>query len=135
MRTISGVPERDYQQIRFLATTLNLTDGEVVGFLLRRLAELSAHDGNAAPRQPISRQTDIHVVYEGKRVEATFDRETEAVTVSTGSLGGQRFRSPSGAAIAVVQELNPTVSPNRNGWTFWVVTATGRPLESIRYKA
>ena len=35
-------------------------------------------------------------------------------------------------AIAVVTGLHPEVNPNRNGWSFWTITATGKRLQSIR---
>lgn len=77
----------------------------------------------------------IHVDYQGQRVEATFDPDSEAVVVLSDPLRGRSFASPSGAAVEIVRRLNPDVSPNRNGWNFWIVTATGAPLSSIRQPA
>jgi hypothetical protein len=33
----------------------------------------------------------------------------------------------------VVTALNPSVAPNGSGWDFWIITATGRPLRTLRY--
>jgi hypothetical protein len=44
------------------------------------------------------------------------------------------FRTPSEAARKVVAEINPGVSPHRNGWSFWVISATGAPLQAIRHR-
>jgi predicted ATPase len=74
----------------------------------------------------------VHVEYQGQRVEALFAPETGTVRILSAPLEGRSFSSPSGAAIAVVRELNPDVSPNRNGWEFWTVSATGETLSSIR---
>ncbi|MBY8845835.1 hypothetical protein [Streptomyces sp. SP2-10] len=36
------------------------------------------------------------------------------------------------AAALRVRALNRHVDPQRNGWTFWTVTATGNLLQSVR---
>jgi hypothetical protein len=68
---------------------------------------------------------DIHVDYDGRRIAASFDPRTSAVRFADGPLTGKSFKSPSGAAGAVVTRLRPGVDPNRNGWTFWTITGTG----------
>jgi hypothetical protein len=48
---------------------------------------------------------------------------------------GESFRSPTGAARAVVRHYNPSVNDNRNGWGFWQIDSGGGPrawLQSIR---
>ncbi|MFF4610054.1 DUF262 domain-containing protein [Streptomyces albidoflavus] len=74
---------------------------------------------------------EIHAVYEGRRVDAYYDPASRVVRILSGPGRGE-YETPSGAAVAVVHALNPHVNPNRNGWTFWTVTATGRLLQSIR---
>lgn len=74
----------------------------------------------------------IHVDYHGRRVNALFDRAGGGIRIVSEPLDGMSFGSPSGAAIAVVRALNPDVRPNRNGWKFWTVSATGENLSSIR---
>ncbi|GGS05471.1 MULTISPECIES: GmrSD restriction endonuclease domain-containing protein [Streptomyces] len=73
----------------------------------------------------------IHAVYEGQRVDAYYDPLSRVVRIPSGPGRGE-YETPSGAAVAVVHVLNPHVNPNRNGWNFWTVTATGRLLQSIR---
>jgi hypothetical protein len=53
------------------------------------------------------------------------------VSIPSGPGRGE-YDTPSGAAVGVVKALNPHVNPNRNGWSFWTVTATGNLLQSIR---
>ncbi|MFI9804818.1 DUF262 domain-containing protein [Streptomyces sp. NPDC052301] len=77
------------------------------------------------------RGVEIHAVYEGQRVDAYYDPLSRVVRVPSGPGRGE-YETPSGAAVAVVHALNPHVNPNRNGWNFWTVTATGRLLQSIR---
>jgi hypothetical protein len=77
------------------------------------------------------RGVEIHAVYEGQRVDAYYDPLSRVVRIPSGPGRGE-YETPSGAAVAVVYALNPHVNPNRNGWNFWTVTATGRLLQSIR---
>ncbi|MER7968388.1 DUF262 domain-containing protein [Streptomyces sp. NPDC096080] len=77
------------------------------------------------------RGVEIHAVYEGQRVDAYYDPLSRVVRIPSGPGRGE-YETPSGAAVAVVHVLNPHVNPNRNGWNFWTVTATGRLLQSIR---
>ncbi|MFK4693535.1 GmrSD restriction endonuclease domain-containing protein [Streptomyces pristinaespiralis] len=77
------------------------------------------------------RGVEIHAVYEGRRVDAYYEPLSRVVRIPSGP-GRGVYETPSGAAVAVVHALNPHVNPNRNGWSFWTVTATGRLLQSIR---
>jgi hypothetical protein len=72
-------------------------------------------------------------VYAGTRVEGIYHRPTRGLTVITAPTAGRTFNSPSGARRAVVSALNPTIAPNGSGWDFWIITATGRTLNSIRH--
>jgi hypothetical protein len=36
--------------------------------------------------------------------------------------------------VALVQEYSPDVNLNRNRWSFWVVSKTGKRLQAIRYE-
>lgn len=74
---------------------------------------------------------EVHAVYEGQRVSGYYDPSSRTVTIPSGP-GRGVYEAPSGAAAAVVHALNPHVKPNRNGWSFWTVTATGQLLQTIR---
>lgn len=74
---------------------------------------------------------EIHAIYEGRRVDAYYDPSSRTLTIPSGPGRGE-YETPSGAAVALVRALNPHVNPNRNGWSFWTVTATGQLLQSIR---
>lgn len=52
--------------------------------------------------------------------------------MTSAPLPGAWFRSPSGAAKAVVAALKPGVTPNRSGYDFWFVASTGKTLASSR---
>jgi hypothetical protein len=74
----------------------------------------------------------IFADYEGNHVDAIYHRATKRVDITSGVLRGRSYRSPSGAAIGVVQAHNPTVQPNRNGWSFWFIAENGQALQTIR---
>lgn len=74
---------------------------------------------------------EIHAIYDGRQVSGYYDPSSRTVTIPSGPGRGE-YESPSGAAVALVRALNPHVSPQRNGWSFWIVTATGQLLQSIR---
>lgn len=76
---------------------------------------------------------DVHADYEGHRTGAHFHQLTNRVDIVDGPLAGQSFKSPSSAARAVVAHYKPGVSPQRNGWTFWMLSdGSGRFLQSVR---
>ncbi|MGV9420382.1 GmrSD restriction endonuclease domain-containing protein [Streptomyces sp. NPDC003674] len=87
--------------------------------------------GAAVQELRTKRGVEIHAVYEGQRVDAYYDPLSRVVRIPSGPGRGE-YETPSGAAVAVVHALNPHVNPNRNGWNFWTVTATGRLLQSVR---
>jgi hypothetical protein len=74
----------------------------------------------------------IQVDYDGFRTGALFSRVDQSVEIVDGPLEGERFKSPSGTAMAVVRHFRPEVDAHRSGWTFWIVSRTGLLLKSIR---
>lgn len=114
--------------IRFAAETAGISPGEVV----RRLLERSLPPVQASPSTDATAGVPIHAVYEGRRTSGHYDLDTRSVTIDDGPLAGRRYKSPSGAAIAVVSHYRPGVNPSRNGWSFWTVTDSGRSLSSVR---
>jgi hypothetical protein len=117
-------------RVELLARAWDVSPGEVVE---RLLTEFKQSLGDGAKRTDSTEDgIPIHLLYRGAKVEAVFDRGTQAVTVKSGSLAGHRYRSPSGAAVAVIASLNPDVKPNRNGWGTWVISGSGNLLHTLR---
>lgn len=90
------------------------------------------------PARSVARASDddwiaVFADYNGVRVTGEYDPRSHAVRITSGIGNRRTFKSPSGAAIAVVSELNPKVDPNRNGWSFWNVRDTGTTLQHIRH--
>lgn len=107
-----------------------------VGGAVSRLIERMVSGEVVSPvtdRGVSSTGVEVHALYDGRRLTGVYETSTRSLTVTSSPLEGITYKSPSGAAIAVVQSLNPSVNPNRNGWTFWTVSATGATLQSVRH--
>lgn len=118
-----------HRQVILLARAWNVSEGEVVH---RLLDAFTKRDHADTTTEDAAESVAIYADYEGHRIEAAFYPATRRVDIGTGPLAGRSFRSPSGAAIGVVQALNPNVQPNRNGWSFWFLSGNGKALQSIR---
>ena len=98
----------------------------------RLLDEFEA--GSSAATTPVvsEEQVPVHAVYADQRVDGLFDRRTKRLRITSGELADRTYRTPSGAAVAVVGVHNRSVNPNRNGWSFWVINETGDLLRTLR---
>ena len=117
------------------ARVAGISKGQVVAQLIA-LAQTGSGEMEAAriDREPPGlRTTAIHADYEGHRTSATFVRGLGRIEIIDGPLAGRSFKTPSEAAKEVVATYNPNVSANRNGWTFWIISENGAPLQTIRY--
>jgi hypothetical protein len=114
--------------VSFAARMANVTEGEIV----RRLIAASTLAGE----EPNLGQegVSIYADYEGHRTRALYFAPAR-VEIVDGPLKGKSFKTPTGAARAVVRLYNPSVNDNRNGWSFWQRDNGGGPrvwLQSIR---
>lgn len=128
MATIE-VDEYTKLTVAFAARVANLSESAII----RRLIEGSALTDDKRP-QPMDQGVTIYADYEGHRVHARYT-EPARVEIIDGPLAGRSFKTPTGAARAVVRNYNPTINDNRNGWTFWQIddeSGVRTPLQSIR---
>lgn len=127
------------------ADSEGISKGELVARMVAELEEApkqlvpapAPESAPAANQEPVdssasNAQVDVHFTYQQLDTSGLFDRATQHLTVTNGSLVGRVFKTPSGAAKAVVIASNSTANPSRNGWAMWTVTATGEPLQSLR---
>ncbi|WP_019931162.1 DUF4357 domain-containing protein [Nocardia sp. BMG111209] len=125
------VSKETYERVAFAAKMADSSPGRVV-------EKLVADAYASAPSPAISNETGtglpVHAVYEGHRVEGRFDTATSQITITSGNLTGQTFKTPSAAARAVVGDLNPRVSGARNGWSFWMLDDGSGSLQTVRNK-
>jgi hypothetical protein len=121
--------ERDHERVVLLARAWEISEGEVVRRLLDRFVDTGT---GPAEENDDADAVRIYADYEGTHVEAVYHPATKRVEITNGVLRGRSYRSPSGAAIGVVQALNPNVHPNRNGWSFWFIAENGQALQTIR---
>ncbi|MFF5339067.1 hypothetical protein [Streptomyces sp. NPDC013181] len=130
------VDAQTYRSIEFAARMGNTTAGEVVARLVRAASTPSAAAAVTNRETAAGRKVDVFVDYEGHRTRGSYDRDTKRIDITSGPLAGQSFKSPTGAARAVVAHYKPDVNPNRNGWSFWVLDDdSGEFLQSIRHAA
>jgi hypothetical protein len=118
-------------KIKLLAKAWRVSPGVAV----QRLVEDFESDLDAVGDDAFSAggRVNVHSDYQGTRTAGIYDRADRSLLITSGACEGERFSTPSAAAIAVVSKLNPGVNPSRNGWAFWVVDETGQRLQSVRY--
>lgn len=120
------------QEVVLLARAWSTSEGDAVARLVEHFRTCGSDSQRADSTTDNEQTVPIHAVYNGSRIDAAFDPATEAVKIVQGQLAGRTFKSPSGAAVALVQEMNPRVNPNRNGWSFWTISSSGETLQTIR---
>lgn len=127
MATIE-VDEAAKRTLSFAARMAGVTEAEIVRRLIAANA-LEVEEGGLRHEGVL-----IYADYEGNRTRARYFVPGR-VEITDGPLQGRSFRSPTGAARAVVRHYNPSVNDNRNGWSFWQIDNGGGPrvwLQSIR---
>jgi hypothetical protein len=122
------------QDLHLLASAWGISPGAAVTRLIAEFRAVSKVTSGSAERQAAPTPViDIHVDYAGTRVAATFNPKTTAVRIVDGPLAGKTFPKPSSASRAVIGWLNPAQkSRSANGFEFWMVTATGKRLQTVR---
>ncbi|MFG3105070.1 hypothetical protein ACGFZL_31760 [Streptomyces sp. NPDC048182] len=122
------VDDVTHTQIDLLARAWSVTPGEAVHRLVEHFQQSSPA---AAPSPPPGDRVAVHAIYDGVRTPGLYDPATQTLTITEGPAAGA-YRTPSGAASAVLQALKPHVKPNRNGWGFWALDDTGELLQTLR---
>ena len=117
------------REVDLLAAAWGVSTGDAVGRLVDHF-----HLTHSSRIANMDAAVQEHIaVYRGVRVEGLFVPRNRTLTITSPPLAGRVFTSPSGARAAVVRALNPSVAPNGSGWDFWIITATGRLLSTLRY--
>jgi len=133
MAALIEVDDHTDRAIEFAARMANLTKGEVVA----RLVEQASMPPFAPPVMDASGSVDVinvYADYAGHRTQGAYDPVTTRIDITSGPLAGRSFKTPTGAARAVVAHYNPVISPNRNGWKFWILSdGSGRSLQRVRH--
>jgi hypothetical protein len=107
-----------------------ISKGQVVAQLV---ALAKAEPNPTSPAVRSSAAVTIHADYEGHRTSARYIRGPGRIEILDGPLADTSYKTPSEAAREVVKLYNPSVTANRNGWTFWSISESGDPLQTIRY--
>ncbi|MFE9991221.1 hypothetical protein ACFYRK_30745 [Streptomyces sp. NPDC005381] len=129
------VDEQTYRSIEFAARMGSTTAGEVVARLVRTASvPSSASTVTSKEDMETGGKVGVYADYEGHRTRGSYDQDTKRIDITSGPLAGQSFKTPTGAARAVVTHYKPDVNPNRNGWSFWMLDdRSGGLLQSVRY--
>lgn len=116
------------RSVAFAAQMAGITEAEIVRRMLNAASFSAQEDALGSTGVP------IYADYGGRRTRALYFAPSR-VEITDGPLKGQSFKSPTGAARAVVRHYNPGVNDNRNGWGFWQIeTSDGSRvwLQAIR---
>jgi hypothetical protein len=83
-------------------------------------------------------EVPIHVRYYGHRAEGIYHPSSGLIDIISGPAPKATGLKPSPAAREVINAVNDlrgkAGTGSRNGWVFWLVTATGQPLQSMRHQ-
>ncbi|MEV7568634.1 hypothetical protein [Streptomyces tanashiensis] len=124
--------KEDAAKVTLLKRAWGVDEAGVVHRLLEFFESGAGGPAVSPPAAAVAAGTvGVHARYDGHRIAAEFDPASQSVTILSGPAEG-RYKSPSGAATAVLQAYNPGVAPHRNGWSFWVVDSSGARLQSLR---
>ena len=126
--TLIDVDDETFARIRLAARVAGLTEADVVARAIEAYVRLDA--GPPVDRwQPVP----VYGVYRGRRVEGMFTPATQRLVVTSDPLPGKGFKSPSGAARAVIGALNPERgAASVSGWTFWRLVSSDDRIEIFR---
>ena len=123
--------EQTHALVRFAARMFDVSEADVVARAVRELARETT-EAARPPRDPWT-PVVVYGEYDGTRVEGQYLPATRRLTVSSAPVAGAKFKSPSGAARAVIAALNPSRSAAQtNGWRFWHLRETDERLEVLR---
>lgn len=123
--------ERTHAVVRFAARVFDVSEAEVVA----RAVEAYARDHSGPDRPPRDpwEPVSVYGIYEGRRFDGAYLPATRRLTVTSEPFSGARFKSPSGAARAVVATVNPEREGTpTNGWIFWRLVETDERLDVLR---
>jgi hypothetical protein len=129
MSTIT-VSTSTYDRITDLARAWNVSEEAAIV----RLIDFWKRAGATPPNG--EDQIRIHAVYGGVRAEGIYHPSVGLIDIVSGPAPKAKGLKPSPAAGEVIRAVNKakgrTGTGSRNGWGFWIVTATGELLQSIR---
>jgi hypothetical protein len=121
--------------IAFAARMASVSEGEIIRRLIAGGDSGKPVENSQIQNSPKDASgVSIYAFYEGHRTTGRFYPPAR-VEITDGPLAGQSFKSPTGAARAIVRHYNPNINDNRNGWAFWQLDNDSESnvwLQSIR---
>jgi hypothetical protein len=121
-----------YHQVTLLAQAWELTPGQAVQRLVEHLRHPALQQPATGDETVTRDHVPVHALYERTRITGQYHPGTRSLTITDGPATGA-YKSPSGAAMAVVKALRPDLTGNRSGWDFWRIDASGHHLRTLRH--
>lgn len=137
MSSLCAIPvdPSTYSQITLLARAWDITLDQAVQRLVEHLRHPAlqhpATSDETPTRDAATDHVPVHAIYERTRITGRYYPHTRTLEVTSGPVTGL-FKSPSGAAMAVVKALRPDLTGSRSGWDFWRTDASGQRLRTLR---
>ncbi|GAA1979997.1 hypothetical protein GCM10009817_20840 [Terrabacter lapilli] len=142
-----SVDQSTYEKLRFSATLMGCSPGEVVALLISRLDDdassslprssstASAPEVSQSEQPPVAggaRWIHVYRVYKGQTFEAEFNPASLEVRITSAPWSGKVFPSPTAAAEAVVSQApGQPETVNTNGRKFWKLRSGSGDLRTI----
>jgi hypothetical protein len=105
---------------------------------IEQAARVDFWEGHGTSARDQEDKVHIHVLYYGQLAEGIYHPSTGLIDIFSGPADNATGLKPSPAARKVIRAVNQargaTGTGSRNGWSFWIVDATGKSLQSIRHK-
>jgi hypothetical protein len=124
------VNTRTYDRVTDLASAWGISEDAAIVRLIDLWKGARTDSGDGAD------QVRVHVVYYGERAEGVYHPSTGLIDIISGPAPKAAGLKPSPAAGEVIRAVHRArgrrVTGSRNGWYFWIVTATGELLQTIR---
>ncbi|HEV2889050.1 MAG TPA: hypothetical protein VGX28_01605 [Frankiaceae bacterium] len=123
------ITEATYALITYGARLAGVSEDEFLRLAVMSYQPVPATDLPDDPWTPVP----VHGTYLSQRTNGEFVRATTRLTVTSGALSGTTYPNPTAASRAVVHAINPARrSGHTDGWRFWRISSTGRPLADLR---
>ncbi len=110
--------DQTHLAVEFAAKMAGTTAGGIIARLVTE-AGMQPPTAPAAPAASAAVTVTVYADYAGHRTHGIYDPVTTRIEISAGPLGGRSFKSPSGAAGALIKYYKPQVSNHRDGLRLW----------------
>lgn len=127
MGSIHNVRDSTRERVEDLARAWGISEDAAITRLIEYWRERDSR-----PAASGADEVSVHAVYRGRRYDGIYHPSTKTIDIVSGLETAKTGLKPSAATAEVIKYANPTVSPSRNGWSFWLLDQNGEILQTIR---